>query len=278
MEMIFEEQGTNGVFSISRANRLLKGDGILKATSMNTIACNLCEEQAVIIDHVPYVLPPGTVLPLVSNQHFVFEKPENIIAWQFNREFYCIADHDQEVGCVGFLFYGIIHPLFISLSPEEIVNIRLIEELCVKDMEVRDRMQGEMLRTLLKRLIIFVTRIAKKINIDPKLDTEGQLDIVRRFNLLLEGYFRTEHEVRFYAGLLNRSPKTLSNLFSLFHYPPPSKLIQQRLILEAKRYLCYTNKSAKEIAFALGFTSPAHFSRFFKLHSGSSITGFRIKK
>ncbi len=277
MELIFEDHDTNGIFSISRDNHLFKGEGILKSTTMSTIACNLRGDQTVVIDHVPYVLPYGTVLPLVSNQHFVFEKPEDIIAWQFNRDFYCIADHDQEVGCVGFLFYGIIHPFFISLSPEEIGNIRLVEELCIKDMAIKDRMQGEMLRTLLKRLIICVTRIAKKLNIDPKHDTEEQLDIVRRFNLLVEGHFRTEHEVRFYAGLLNRSPKTLSNLFSIFHYPPPSKLIQQRLIQEAKRYLMYTNKSAKEIAFALGFASPAHFSRFFKLHSGSSISGFRIK-
>lgn len=277
MELIFEDPVTKGSFSVMKDHLYLKGDGILKNSTLSTIVINLRGNQIVRIDNVPYILPYGTLLPLMANQHFVFERPEDILAWQFNREFYCIADHDHEVGCVGFLFYGIIHPFFISLTPEEISSIRLLEDLCVKDMAVKDRMQGEMLRTILKRLIIFVTRIAKRLDKNIKDDREEQLDIVRRFNLLLEANFRSEHEVRFYAGLLNRSPKTLSNLFTLFNYPPPSKLIQQRLILEAKRLLCYTDKSAKEIAFALGFSTPALFSRFFKLHAGCSISIFRSK-
>nr|WP_262915471.1 helix-turn-helix domain-containing protein [Niabella ginsengisoli] len=95
------------------------------------------------------------------------------------------------------------------------------------------------------------------------------------FNLTLEGHFKTEHSVSFYAKVLNRSPKTLSNLFAALNYPPPSKVIQNRILLEAKRYFNYSGKTAKEIGYALGFTSPAHFSRFFKQHSGKSISTFK---
>lgn len=59
------------------------------------------DDQTVVIDQVSYVFPTNSVLPLVANQHFKFEYPENLIAWQFNREFYCIADHDAEVSCVA---------------------------------------------------------------------------------------------------------------------------------------------------------------------------------
>ena len=52
-----------------------------------------------------------------------------------------------------------------------------------------------------------------------------KMDVVRMFNLLVEGNFKKEHEVQFYANALNKSPKTLSNLFAIFHYPAPSKLI-----------------------------------------------------
>jgi len=101
------------------------------------------------------------------------------------------------------------------------------------------------------------------------------MDLVRKFSLLLEGYFKKEHEVRFYAAALHKSPKTLSNVFSLLKQPAPSVLIRNRLILEAKRYLYYTDKSAKEIAWELGFENPAHFSRFFKAYSGENISSFR---
>ncbi|HEY0272404.1 MAG TPA: helix-turn-helix domain-containing protein, partial [Chitinophaga sp.] len=126
-----------------------------------------------------------------------------------------------------------------------------------------------------KRLIINITRIARKQTESYERFSEERMDIVRKFNLLLEINFRQEHEVQFYANALNKSPKTLANLFALFHHPAPSKLIQRRIIQEARRYLHYTDLSAKEIAYALGFVSPAHFSRFFKQHTGSNISGFR---
>jgi AraC family transcriptional activator of pobA len=278
MNLFFEEKKTNGLFVLRTDDKLLKGDGILTSSSaLSTIVYNRKKAQTVIIDEAPYTFPSNSILPLVSNQHFKFEHPHELLAWQFNRDFYCISDHDAEVSCVGFLFYGIRNPLFIHLSPQEQADIDLIEKLCAVDMQVKDRMQGEMLRTLLKRLIINVTRIARKQTETTDTLTDDKFDIVRMFNLLLEGHFKTEHAVQFYAHALNKSPKTLSNLFALLNYPAPSKLIQERIILEAKRYLNYTDKSAKEIAYALGFISPAHFSRFFKQCTGDNISAFRSK-
>jgi len=275
MRKQFEDKNTHGLFTLFRQDDSLKGEGIIAGGTINSIVCNLNEDQTVDIDQVIYVFPANSILPLMANQHFVFQKPENLIAWQFNRDFYCIVDHDSEVGCVGFLFYGIQHPLFVKLTTEELNNITLIEKLVLEDMEIKDRMQGEMLRTLLKRLIIYITRVAKKQTENYQIFTDEKMDMVRMFNLLLEVHFRKEHEVRFYAEALHKSPKTLSNLFALFNYPAPSKLIQRRIILEAKRYLYFTDKTAKEIAYALGFDNPAHFSRFFKQNTGNSISLFR---
>lgn len=277
MKLHFEDSTTSGLFTVRKEDASLCGVGLLNEhrETVNTIVCNMHDDQTVLIDQVPYILPANSVLPLVANQHFVFEQPENLIAWQFNRDFYCIADHDAEVGCVGFLFYGIQHPLFVILAPAEIESIRLIERLCVEDMETKDKMQGEMLRTLLKRLIINVTRIAKKQTENYGRFTDEKMDVVRMFNLLLEGNFRTEHEVRFYAAALHKAPKTLANLFAIFNYPAPSKLIHRRIILEAKRYLHYTDMSAKEVAYALGFINPAHFNRFFKQNTGSNTSIYR---
>src|SRR3546814_12846688 len=74
-------------------------------------------------------MPARCILPLVSNQHFVFERPESLTAWQFNRDFYCILDHDAEVGCVGFLFYGIKHPMFIKLDKEAADDMSHLEKV-----------------------------------------------------------------------------------------------------------------------------------------------------
>jgi AraC-like DNA-binding protein len=256
----------------------LRGEGLLTGNKemINTIVFNSGSEQKVIIDSIPYTLPPDTILPLVANQTFSFEEPEQLIAWQFNREFYCIADHDAEVGCVGFIFYGIEHPLFIRLSAKEKEGIGQISNQCVEDMHIEDKIQGEMLRTTLKRLIIYITRLAKQQTESYRRQGTERMDIIRQFNLLLEMHFRTHHEVQFYAQTMNKSPKTLANLFGLCKYPSPSELIRQRIILEAKRYLYFTDKSAKEVAENLGFTSTAHFSKFFKSGAGMNFSECKI--
>ena len=277
MKWHFEDRATQGKFVISIGDATLKGEGLFngKKEMVNTIVYNTGEEQKVVIDKITYTMPGNSVLPLVANQHFSFAEPENLVAWQFNRDFYCIADHDAEVGCVGFLFYGIQHHLFIPLSQKEMESISIIEMQCVEDMDVKDKMQGEMLRTLLKRLIINVTRIAKQQTECYRRFTDDRMDCIRKFNLLLEAHFRTQHEVQFYAQAMNKSPKTLTNLFGLCNYPSPSRLIQRRIILEAKRYLYFTDKSAKEVAGNLGFTSTAHFSRFFKANTGVNFSEFK---
>ena len=81
--------------------------------------------------------------------------------------------------------------------------------------------------------------------------------------------------VKEYADMLNRSPKTLSNLFMRYGLPSPLRVIHERIEAEAKRLLLYSTKSAKEIADILGFEDLATFSRFFKKMEGKSISEYR---
>lgn len=273
----YEDKSTKGRFVMHMNSGEFKGTGMRTASPVpvNTFVFNRGEAQRVIIDEVSYTLPAASLLPLMPNQHFTFERPEALIAWQFNREFYCIVDHDAEVGCVGFLFYGIHHPMFITLSPAEKEALFQLEKVFFEEWQSQDNFQGEMLRTLLKHLIIKTTRMAKQQSESYRLFPDEKMDIVRQFSLAVESHFRQEHGVGFYAAALNKSPKTLSNVFALLKQPAPSVLIRSRIILEAKRYLHYTEKSAKEIAYELGFESPAHFSRFFKMYAGTNISAFK---
>src|ERR1700748_1717576 len=136
MKFRFEDSATNGQLVVSIREENLRGEGFLKGQPLepvNTIVCNKGEGQRVWIDNIGYDMPAHSILPLVANQHFVFERPEMLVAWQFNRDFYCIVDHDAEVGCVGFLFYGIEHPLFIPLSDEDRKGISMLEIQCIEE-------------------------------------------------------------------------------------------------------------------------------------------------
>lgn len=240
-----------------------------------TVAWNRGERQKVVIDEIEYEFPEDSILPLMVNQSFRFENAADIVAWQFNRDFYCIVDHDKEVGCVGFLFYGSSDVMFLKLSEIENRKIAMLFEVFKDEFESDDHIKSGMLRMLLVRLIIIITRLAKAQYLETEKFEDNKFDIIRRFNLLVENHYRREHEVQFYAAELNKSPKTLANYFALYGHKTPLQIIQERVTLEAKRLLYYTDKTSKEIAYDLGFDDPAHFSRFFKNQTAASPSEFK---
>ena len=232
--------------------------------SFHTIAWNMGDKQIVLIDEVKYEFNTNTILPIMLNQSFRFEKPENIVAWQFNREFYCILNHDAEVGCVGFIFFGPSPTMFVTLDDEHIDKMRKLFDLFIEEYDSDEEIKGEMLRMLLVRLIIQTTRLAKKQYFKAEDFAETKFYLIREYNVLVEINYKKEHQVQFYAGQLNKSPKTIANIFSLYSKKTPLQIIQERIITEAKRLFYYTDKSVKEIANELGFEDVAHFSKFFK--------------
>jgi len=278
MKLVLTDRNTGGdllLFKEEEVDRAFYGRD--RHNKYFTIAWNRGPQQTVTIDGIPYVFQPHTLLPLMFNQSFYFEQPAEIVAWQFNREFYCIVDHDVEVSCVGFLF-GWSDNRFINLDKDAERKLELLLDVFIEELNTSDRIQNEMLLVLLKRLIITITKLARSEFIpDPKLQ-DDRLHIVRKFNLLVEAHFRAEHSVAFYAELLSKSPKTLSNLFALYDHKSPLQVIQERIIIEARRLLYYTDKSVKQITYELGFEDAAYFSNFFKKHTGASPLDFRNNK
>ena len=120
-----------------------------------------------------------------------------------------------------------------------------------------------------------MTRLAKLQFLDTQNITDKKLDVIRKFNLLVEKHYKEERQVKYYASLINRYPKTLSNLFLLYNHKSPMQVIHERIIIEAKRLFNYTDKSVKEISFLLGFKDEGHFSRFFKNETGVSPSFFK---
>ncbi|MFT5168160.1 MAG: AraC-like DNA-binding protein [Saprospiraceae bacterium] len=95
-------------------------------------------------------------------------------------------------------------------------------------------------------------------------ENEPKMELLRQFKILLEKKYKEYHKVSDYANLLNKSPKTITNQFKLLGQESPSVLIQQRIIIEAKRYLISSSLSIKEIVFNLGFDDAPSFSHYFK--------------
>ena len=246
-----------------------------RAEKPSTIVYNRSDAvQSFQLDDQRLALRPKEVVTLMASQAFTFEPADDLVAWQFNREFYCIVDHDQEVSCSGLLWFGTNGIATIQLDEAQAASLELLLQVFEEEFRERDNLQGEMLRVLLKRLIVKLTRLYKAQHVNEDL-AAPDLDLIRRFGLLVELHFRENHQVQDYAAMLHKSPKTLANVFRGHSDRTPQQIIRDRIALEAKRMLIYTDQNISEVGYAVGFNEPAHFSRFFSKAIGESPGAFR---
>ena len=227
------------------------------------------------LDGYPVTLPPEGVLTSTFYHRVSINKnAELLIIFSFNRQYYCIYDHDTEVSCNGIIFFGAQQQAISSLNKDYRRKMKLLLEVFVYEFRQKDNIQGEMLVVLLKRLIIICTRLAKN-EIGLNKTHNDQVEIIRQFNFLVDMNFKKIKTVKQYADLLHKSPKTLSNVFSKIGDLTPLQIIHERIVLEARRLLTYTDKNINEIAYALGFEEPATFFKLFKKHLNESPLSFR---
>lgn len=88
------------------------------------------------------------------------------------------------------------------------------------------------------------------------------------FQQLVDQHFREIHSVGSYLNKMSISEKRLASLSKTHMGISPLQVIHRRILLEAKRLLVIGDKAHKEIAFELGFDSPASFSAFVKKKTG----------
>ncbi len=105
-----------------------------------------------------------------------------------------------------------------------------------------------------------------------------QAELVARFRQLLETDFHSNKPMEDYARTLKVSPSRLRAACVAVTACSPLQLLQDRLLLEAKRLLLYSNMSVAEAGYYLGFDDPAYFTRFFTKAAGISPRGFRSRK
>jgi AraC family transcriptional activator of pobA len=226
------------------------------------------------IDGTDHVFDANSVICLTEFHHVSIEYISKARMLRFNRPFYCIVDHDSEIGCKGILFFGASQLPVFKLGPEELEKFTLFWRMFELEMESADALQLEMLQSMLKRFIILCTRLYK-LQYQYSNIENNQINIIREYNFLVELHFREKHTVAEYADLLAKSPKTLSNLFSKISNKTPLQYIQERRMLEARRLLRYTDKSVKEIGYELGYEDSQTFGRAFKNIEGLSPKEYR---
>ena len=95
------------------------------------------------------------------------------------------------------------------------------------------------------------------------------------FRQAVEDGFAHTHRVEDYAHQLGYSVRTLTRASRVATGHGAKRVIQERVLLEAKRLLAHTELTSTAIAGRVGMPDPAAFGKFFRGQTGETPAGFR---
>lgn len=140
----------------------------------------------------------------------------------------------------------------------------------------RDEGRQAALRSLFVLLLLNLYRgLAQTGRVAPDALRSG---LVERFQELLDGHLSETRSVKDYAAMLSVTPTHLSRRVKAVSGRTAGDVIFDRIMLEAKRQLVFTDKPVAEIAYGLDFSSPSYFTRFFTRQAGETPKAFRRRK
>lgn len=230
-------------------------------------------------DFVEYNFEANTLFAFSPYQPFMIstDQPMKGIAIYFHSEFFCIFKYHQEVSCNGVLFNNIYNPPFVKVDKQSSATFQMLSEQIKTEMQNADLAQYELLVSYLKIFLITAARL--KAQQQPEaaevLKSRKEPFILQKLKDAIEENFKIKHSPSDYADMLCITPKALAKIAKSHFNKTLSSLINERIIIEAKRELYLTNKTVKEIAYELGYNDEYYFSRFFKVNADVSPQLYR---
>lgn len=122
-------------------------------------------------------------------------------------------------------------------------------------------------------VLVHAMRANHEVKVTAPIGAKAML--VARLRERVEQSFRAQPSVEALAGALNVSVSTLRAACQEIAGRSPSEILHDRLSLEARRLMRYSNMSIAQIALYLGFSDAAYFSRFFSRETGQSPRAFK---
>ncbi|WP_312343430.1 helix-turn-helix domain-containing protein [Chryseobacterium binzhouense] len=230
-----------------------------------------------IIDFEPYVIEPYSLLFIdkdrVHQFHELLQYEGELLI--FTDHFFCVTDADAAFLRSSIVFDYLVDEPLIRLNKEAFKKFKKIIEEIKEELRLPlDTAQPIFLKNLVHNFLILAEREKRKQGFsDVKKGTD--LDYTLLFRDVLEMNYNQLKTVSEYASSLFISEKRLGQATAKVLGKTPKEMINDRILLEAKRLLVYTHLSIKEIGQNLGFDDPAYFVRYFKKNTTTTPLEFR---
>ena len=229
-----------------------------------------------MVDFIPISIQPNTLLFINKNRVHLFDQSGQYDGWVllFTDTFFSQTPQDAQFLQNTILFHDLLDIPTLQLDQTQTDLSLVIRQLRDELTAPADAVHQPVLKNLLHNLLLLADRERRRQGF-AEIKKGPDLDHTLRFTELVEEQFMALHSVNQYAQQMDITERRLQQAIAKSVGKTPKQLIEDRVLLEAKRLLVHTNQSIKEIGFTLGFEEPTNFSRFFRQQIGQTPAEFR---
>jgi AraC family transcriptional regulator, transcriptional activator of pobA len=155
----------------------------------------------------------------------------------------------------------------LPLNETEFVLLSGFCEEMIKIQNSDLKYKEQAISSYIKLFLIHGNNLCTLQNNNPQ-NQEAVNSILKNFKILVNEKYSEWHLTTDYANELNVTPDYLNRVIKSLTGKTAKEFIQARIIIEAKRLIAFSDLSAKEVGYQLGFNEPANFSAFFKKNTG----------
>ncbi|MCA8829175.1 AraC family transcriptional regulator [Hymenobacter pini] len=227
------------------------------------------------IDLISYELKPGSLFFMTPGQVHQWQLSENAQGYVvlFEADFYLFRYPGSRL--FEYPFFQHAHAPVLYLPSPDLALGPIMERMWREHLSPAPQ-QDEVFRAYLLLCLELAARQYPADEPRPAGEPRHAQQLLREFGSLLNQHFRQQREVQQYADWLHVSPNHLNALCKRHLAKTASTLIQERVLIEARRLLRHTDATVAQIADQLGFEDASYFGRYFRKHTGQTPETFRL--
>lgn len=192
----------------------------------------------------------------------------------FTDDFYCQYVQDNQYLKSNILFNDITGNSVLEVGQSISHFFQICQQINQELAQENNIYKREILKNYVHNFLILAEREKQKKSFI-EFKKGANLDYFLLFKDLLEIHFKEIKSVSTYCEKLSVTEKRLNKATSQILGKTPKQMIDERLLLEAKRLLIHETYTVKEIAYELGFDEPTNFIKYFRKHTQKSPKEFR---
>jgi AraC-like DNA-binding protein len=179
---------------------------------------------------------------------------------------------DQFIARLPFFHHPAGAESAVSIAPRVAASLRDMMLAMRRELPPVRADSTHLLRAQLYEILIRLARIHTAAH---PTSARGPHPVVQRYLELVEAHYRRLHRTTEYAQKLAISSGHLTALCNAHLGRSAKRVLQDRIAVEARRLLLYSDRTAEAIGHHLGFADPSYFGRFFGRMTGRSPQAFR---